>query len=163
DARALVQEGFRAVKVRIARERIDEGVEVVRAMREAVGDRLEIIVDLNQWWRMPGDIEPGLSPADARRAGARLRARDVRLVERPRDLDVLWLAEPLAGEDRAGMRPLREQTGVRIAGGEMARSFEELRLALEADALDVYQPDVVLALGISGVRTLAELALRGNR
>jgi len=61
------------------------------------------------------------------------------------------------------MRSLREQTGVRIAGGEMARSFEELRLALEADALDVYQPDVVLALGISGVRTLAELALRRNR
>jgi L-alanine-DL-glutamate epimerase-like enolase superfamily enzyme len=61
------------------------------------------------------------------------------------------------------MRSLREQTGVRIAGGEMARSFDELWLALEADALDVYQPDVVLALGISGVRTLAELALRRNR
>jgi L-alanine-DL-glutamate epimerase-like enolase superfamily enzyme len=52
---------------------------------------------------------------------------------------------------------------VRIGGGEMARSFDELSLALRADALDVYQPDVVLALGISGVRTLAELALRRNR
>ena len=61
------------------------------------------------------------------------------------------------------MRLLREQTGVRIAGGEMARTFEELRAVLEADALDVYQPDVVLALGISGARTLAELALRRNR
>jgi D-galactarolactone cycloisomerase len=38
-----------------------------------------------------------------------------------------------------------------------------LRLCLEQDTLDVYQPDVVLALGISGVRTLAELALRRNR
>ena len=45
----------------------------------------------------------------------------------------------------------------------MARTFEELRLALDADALDVYQPDVVLSLGISGARTLAELALRRNR
>src|SRR4051794_12492790 len=34
DAAALVQEGFRAVKVRIARERIDEGIAVVRAIRE---------------------------------------------------------------------------------------------------------------------------------
>jgi L-alanine-DL-glutamate epimerase-like enolase superfamily enzyme len=71
--------------------------------------------------------------------------------------------EPLAGEDRSGMRLLRETTGVRIGGGEMARTFDELRLALESDALDVYQPDVVLALGISSVRTLAELALRHNR
>ena len=31
------------------------------------------------------------------------------------------------------------------------------------DALDVFQPDVVLALGISGARTLADLALRRNR
>jgi L-alanine-DL-glutamate epimerase-like enolase superfamily enzyme len=34
---------------------------------------------------------------------------------------------------------------------------------LDEDALDVFQPDVVLALGISGARTLAELALRRNR
>jgi L-alanine-DL-glutamate epimerase-like enolase superfamily enzyme len=61
------------------------------------------------------------------------------------------------------MRMLRERTGVRIAGGEMARTFEELGRALEVDALDVYQPDVVLALGISGARTLADLALRRNR
>ena len=45
----------------------------------------------------------------------------------------------------------------------MARTFEELRLALDADALDVYQPDVVLALGVSGARTLGALALRRNR
>ena len=86
-----------------------------------------------------------------------------RIVERLREYGVLWVEEPLPGEDVGGMRTLREHTGVRIGGGEMARTFEELRLALEADALDVYQPDVVLALGISGARTLAELALRRNR
>jgi L-alanine-DL-glutamate epimerase-like enolase superfamily enzyme len=101
---------------------------------------------------MAGDIEPGLGPVDARR-----------VVERLREYGVLWVEEPLAGDDRAGMRMLREHTGVRIGGGEMARTFEELRLALDADSLDVYQADVVLALGISGARTLADLALRRNR
>lgn len=152
DAQELVRHGFRAVKVRIARERLGEGIAVVAAVRAAVGDALEILVDLNQWWRMAGDIERGLGPVDARHVVEALRAEGV-----------LWVEEPLAGEDRSGMRALRESTGVRIAGGEMARTFEELRLALEDDALDVYQPDVVLALGISGVRTLAELALRRNR
>ena len=45
----------------------------------------------------------------------------------------------------------------------MARTFSELLVALDGDALDVFQPDVVLALGVSGARTLAELALRRNR
>jgi L-alanine-DL-glutamate epimerase-like enolase superfamily enzyme len=45
----------------------------------------------------------------------------------------------------------------------MARTFEDLLAVLEADALDVYQPDVMLALGISSARTFAELALRRNR
>jgi L-alanine-DL-glutamate epimerase-like enolase superfamily enzyme len=152
DARGLVERGFRAVKVRIARDRIDDGVGVVGAIRDAVGDALEILVDLNQWWRMAGDIERGLGPVDARRVIDRLRGHGV-----------LWVEEPLAGEDRSGMRSLREHTGVRIAGGEMAATFDELRLALHDDSLDVYQPDVVLALGISGARTLADLALRQNR
>ncbi len=152
DALALLEEGFGAVKIRIAPDRADEGIGVVAAVRDAVGDRLEMMVDLNQWWRMAGDIDPRLGPAGARDT-----------IERLRSYGVLWVEEPLPGEDLAGMRLLREQTGVRIAGGEMARTFEELRLALDADALDVYQPDVVLALGISGARTLAELALRRNR
>ena len=152
DARALLEAGFRAVKIRIDRHQIDAGVAVVAAVRAAVDDRLQIIVDLNQWWRMAGDIERGLGPSDARH-----------VIERLREHEPLWVEEPLAGEDLPGMHHLRTSTGVRIGGGEMARTFEELRLALEADALDVYQPDVVLALGISGVRTLAELALRRNR
>lgn len=152
DAHALVGAGFRAVKVRIARDRIAEGIAVVASIREAVGDELQIMVDLNQWWRMPGDIEPGLGPQAARR-----------VVEELAEHGVLWVEEPLAGEDLTGMRMLRHQTGVRIGGGEMARGFHELRSALQADALDVLQPDVVLALGISGVRTLADLALRANR
>jgi L-alanine-DL-glutamate epimerase-like enolase superfamily enzyme len=152
DAEALVEQRFHGVKIRIVPERLDDGLAVVAAVRGAIGDRLAIIVDFNQWWRMPGDLERRLDPAGARRA-----------VERLREHDVLWVEEPLPGEDRAGMRMLREATGVRIGGGEMARSVEDLRLALDGDALDVYQPDAVLALGISSARTFAELALRSGR
>jgi L-alanine-DL-glutamate epimerase-like enolase superfamily enzyme len=152
DSQVLVERGVRAVKIRIARHEVEEGLAVVEAIRAAVGERLAIIVDLNQWWRMPGDIEPGLGPADARR-----------LIERLREHGLLWVEEPLPGDDLAGMQMLRRSTGARIGGGEMARSFDELRRALDVDALDVYQPDVVLALGISGARVLAELALRRNR
>jgi len=152
DAGALVAQGFKAVKVRIARDRIPGGIAVVAAIRDAIGDALEIMVDLNQWWRMSGDIAPGLDPPAARR-----------VIDELSEHRVLWVEEPLAGSDLEGMRMLRGATGMRIAGGEMAQSFDELRRALERDALDVVQPDVVLALGIVGTRTIADLALRRNR
>ena len=125
----------------------------VVATRDAVGDSMAIMVDINQGWRMAGDTSRSLDPVAAREVAARLAA-----------LDVLWLEEPLAGTDLAGLAALRGSApGIRIAGGEMTRTFAELLAAIEADAFDVYQPDVVLAAGMSRTRTLAELALARNR
>jgi L-alanine-DL-glutamate epimerase-like enolase superfamily enzyme len=149
---AAMRAGFRAVKLRIARHDVASGLAAVRAARAAAGDDLQIMVDLNQWWRMPGDISAALDLASVRRLAAELAG-----------LGVLWLEEPLPAGDLAGMRALREQTGIRVAGGEMARTMPELLDALAADALDVYQPDVVLAVGMLRARTLAELALLRHR
>jgi L-alanine-DL-glutamate epimerase-like enolase superfamily enzyme len=145
---AAREAGFRAVKIRISRADVASGVAAVRAARQAVGDSVEIMVDLNQWWRMPGDISPALDVASVRRLAGELR-----------DLGVLWLEEPLPGGDLAGMRMLREQTGIRVAGGEMARGPAELLEAISAGALDVVQPDAVLAVGMLRARTIAELTM----
>jgi D-galactarolactone cycloisomerase len=149
---AARQAGFRAVKIRIGREDIAGGLAVVRAARLAAGDDLQIMVDLNQWWRMAGDISPALDVAAVRRVAAELAG-----------LGVCWLEEPLPAADLAGMRTLREQVGIRVAGGEMARTAAELLAALDAGALDVLQPDVVLAVGMLRARTVAELALLRGR
>jgi L-alanine-DL-glutamate epimerase-like enolase superfamily enzyme len=77
------------------------------------------------------------------------------------DLGVFWLEEPLPAGDLDGMRALRRQ--IRVAGGEMARTPAELLAALDAGALDVLQPDVVLSVGMLRARTIAELALLRNR
>ena len=82
-----------------------------------------------------------------------------RLAAQLRELGVFWLEEPLPQGHLDGMRMLREQAGIRVAGGEMARTPGELLDALEAGALDVVQPDVVLAVGMLRARTVAECAL----
>lgn len=151
-ALALQAEGFRALKIRIHPDRLRDGIDGIRAVRRAVGSSMDIMVDLNQGWRMAGDITPSLDIAHVRRVAEELR-----------ELDVLWLEEPLAGNDLRGLAALRSATGVRVAGGEMTRTPEELLAYLEADALDVYQPDVVLSGGMSRVRLIAELALTRNR
>lgn len=148
----LREEGFRALKIRFVRDQLEEGLDAVRAVREAVGDSMQIMVDMNQAWRMAGDIAPALDPASVRRTVSRLN-----------ELGVLWVEEPLQGGDVAGLARLRAETGARIAGGEMTRTVSELLSYLDADSLDVYQPDVVLAVGMSRARLIADLALLKNR
>ena len=148
----LREEGFKALKLRIDRTRLDEGLAAVEAVREAVADSMEIMVDLNQGWRMPGDIGPALDFATVASTAARLR-----------ELDVFWLEEPLPREDVSGYASLRQESGVRIAGGEMARTTRELEAFEAADALDVYQPDAVLSVGLLRERELAErVTARGH-
>jgi D-galactarolactone cycloisomerase len=149
----LREEGFRAMKLRVDPRRLDDGLAAVAATRAAVGDSMALMVDLNQGWRMPGDTSPALDPVAARNVAIQLAS-----------YDVLWLEEPLAGSDLRGLAALRASApGIRIAGGEMTRTFAEALAALDADAFDVYQPDVVLAGGMLRTRTLAELALARNR
>jgi D-galactarolactone cycloisomerase len=150
-ALTLRDEGFKALKIRIDRTRVEEGVAAVVAVREAVGDTMGIMVDLNQGWRMPGDLSPALE-RDAVRAVA----------ERLRDLDVVWLEEPLPREDVEGYAGLRD-LGIRVAGGEMARTTAELEAFEASDALDVYQPDAVLAVGLLRAKELALRVLERGR
>ena len=152
-AQRVAAEGFRAMKIRIDRDRVDEGVATVAAVREALGGDYPIMVDLNQSWRMAGDTAPATDLADTRR-----------LVRRLAELDVFWVEEPLPYADVEGFRTLRaENPGLRIAAGEMQDSVPELLEHLERDVLDVYQMDVVLAVGMSRARTLAEVAALRHR
>jgi D-galactarolactone cycloisomerase len=147
-ALALQEEGFRALKLRIEAERLAEGLECTAAVRERVGAHVEIVVDLNQGWRMPGDESPRLPYGTVLELAGRLE-----------ELGVRWLEEPLPGEAVAELARLRRECGVPLAGGEMARTTALLDAYVDADALDVYQPDAVLAVGVLRARDLARRVL----
>lgn len=149
---AIRERGFRAAKIRIPADRADEGIATLHAVRDAVGPDFDLMVDLNQSWRMPGDVRAALDPAEVRRIATALA-----------EVGVYWLEEPLPLDDVAGLRSVRQATGVRVAGGEMVRTFPELLDLVIADALDVYQPDVVLAAGMLRSRTIAEVVFSRNR
>ncbi|MGW2556451.1 hypothetical protein [Streptomyces sp. NPDC001635] len=67
---ATVECSLRAMKIRISRNRLDEGITAVQATCEAVGDGIDLRVNLNQMWRMSGNIEPALNLASARKLAA---------------------------------------------------------------------------------------------
>ncbi len=151
-ALACRDRGFKAIKLRVDPWRFEEGVEAVEAVRDAVGRSMDVMVDINQAWRMAGDARRSIDPAAAREIAGRLR-----------ELDVLWLEEPLPLTDVQGLGSLRASGSPRVAGGEMVRTPEELLRLLREDALDVYQPDVVLSVGMMRCRMIAELALASGR
>lgn len=144
---ALRERGIRAVKLRFHHADWPEDVEMVRRVRDAVGADVELLVDANHGWRMPGDRTARWDVATA--------AQCARALE---PLGVYWLEEPLRANDIAGYARLRELTSLRLAAGEMVRSAAEARDLVLAGGIDVVQTDAVLAGGIGGCRRIAALA-----
>jgi L-alanine-DL-glutamate epimerase-like enolase superfamily enzyme len=119
----------------------------IEAVRRAVGDRLQLMVDANQGWRMPWDDRAPWQLKDALLVAHALA-----------ELEVYWLEEPLNRSDFDGMAELRRQARVRIAGGEMARELHDLAQLIDRSCLDVLQPDAVLVGGITGLARIGRLA-----
>ncbi len=143
-ARQAIALGFPALKVRFGRPSLDEDLAVISAVRDAVGDQLELMVDCNQGWRMAWDTQRPWDVDHATVVAQRLEAESV-----------YWMEEPLHRGDYDGMSELRQRVNIRIAGGELTREPYEFRELLTRGCFDVFQPDCVCSMGISGLRHLA--------
>ncbi len=150
-AERYLARGFPALKLRFHRGDWRDDVKALEAVRARVGNRLELMVDCNQGWRLPWDTEAPWTLKDA--------VTVARELER---LGVYWMEEPLHRGDYDGMRALRESVDVRIAGGEMTRQAHELRELITRGCLDVLQPDAALVGGITGLRRTAIMAQEHN-
>ncbi len=146
-AEMLAERGFPAMKIRFHRPHWRDDLAVVEHVRHRIGDRMALMVDCNQGWRMPWDTA---TPWTLKEAVTVARALET--------LGVFWMEEPLHRGDFAGMAELRRITRLRIAGGEMAREMHDLRELVTRGCLDVVQPDATLIGGITGLARLARLA-----
>jgi L-alanine-DL-glutamate epimerase-like enolase superfamily enzyme len=140
---ALRDAGVRATKIRLHSHDWRLDLPVIEAVRERVPE-LEVMVDANQGWRMPGDLTPRWDVDTAMEFAAELSR-----------LGVYWLEEPLPTEDLEGYAALAAAGRVRIAAGEFVRSSAEARALVDRGGVDVVQPDVVLVGGMTGARGIA--------
>ena len=149
--RALRDAGIGATKIRLHSQdwRID--LPVIEAVRDQVPE-LEVMVDANQGWRMPGDLTPRWDVETA-----------IAFAQELERLGVFWLEEPLPTDDLDGYAKLARATGMRIAAGEFVRTAAEARGLVRGGEVDVVQTDVVLSGGIGGARRLAAIAEQEGR
>ncbi|MFE7583721.1 mandelate racemase/muconate lactonizing enzyme family protein [Streptomyces gardneri] len=135
-ALGFVADGFKALKVKIGRgERTDRAH--LTAVREAVGEDVEILTDVNCAY----DLD------QATRVGGVLR-----------DLGISWYEEPLQVDDLANLGELRRRTGLTIVNGETHFTRFDLRESLLNRAIDVFMPNVARCGGITEATRLAALA-----
>jgi mandelate racemase len=132
-----IERGFKGVKAKIGYSTVREDVEVIRAVRKAVGDRIAIMVDYNQC----------LTPVEA--------------VERIRVLDgegLTWVEEPTLAHDYSGHATIAREVTTPIQCGENWWGILDLRHALAANASDYIMPDVMKIGGVTGWLRAAALA-----
>ncbi len=72
--------------------------------------------------------------------------------------NIYWLEEPLHPDDWEGYRELCDRSPIRIAAGEQLATLGEFRQLLEGSHVDVFQPDVARAGGITEVMRISAYA-----
>jgi mandelate racemase len=137
EAQALVAEGFGAIKIRLGYPSLAHDLEVVRAVRGAVGDGVELMSDYNQ----------SLSVAEALQRCDALAAEGLR-----------WIEEPTLADDFDGHARIRAKSRVPIQMGENWWGPHEMARCLAAGGSDLVMPDAMKIGGVSGWLHAAALA-----
>jgi galactonate dehydratase len=134
-ALSLKDRGFTAIKC----GGVSNPIRKVAALREAVGDAMDIAVDLHG--------PPWLTPADA-----------VQVCKALEPYRMMWVEDPIAPENLDGFRRIRDHSSVTLAAGERQATIFGERELITHGLVDVIQPDTGRAGGITQMKKIAAIA-----
>ena len=136
EAAGYVADGFKAVKLKVGFG-VEEDAAVTRAVRQAIGAGVALMVDANHAYDAVAAIRLG------------------RMIE-PHDIG--WFEEPVPPEDVAGYSAVKAALSIPIAGGECEFTRFGFRDLLVSRAVDIIQPDTCAAGGLSECKKIADMA-----
>lgn len=140
-------EGVRAIKLRLHRQNYKDDLNVVKTVRDSVGNDMVIMVDANQ-----NNYSPGYNYWSRRTAMWMAKKLDA--------LDVYYLEDPLPLSDVEGLKQLADAVDMYISGGEQAQDVTQFASLLFSGALDIVEPDVTMGarIGLTGSKKVAHIA-----
>lgn len=145
-----VKQGYKAVKYGwgTTRERAfgmdpDKDEEMIRTIREVLGPQIQIMVDVGRF--------VNLTPAQA-----------IKLAKRLEKYNIFWLEEPLPPEDVIGYKLLSNAVDVYIAAGESEYNIQGFKEYITRRAVDIIQPDVTKAGGLTVATRIVDLCESWN-
>lgn len=140
EAEQHLSAGFGAMKLKVGFG-VEEDIEYVRAIREAVGPEARLMMDANCAYDAPAARRILLGCQDAR---------------------VHFFEEPLAPEDLEGYKGLRHLTATHLAAGENLFGKTGFRRWISEGALDILQPDLCSSGGFTECKKIAAIAQAWN-
>jgi len=136
EAHTRVADGFGAIKLKLGFG-LDEDIRLCTEVRRAIGDGIRIMVDANHAY-------------DATAA--------IRLGRHIEPLDIAWFEEPVPPEDHGGYREVKAALDIPVAGGEAEFTRWGFRPLVTERLVDILQPDICAAGGISETKKIADMA-----
>jgi len=138
ECEGYVQQGYRAIKLKVGGAPVEEDVERVRAVRQAVGPNIDLMLDVNQAWDLHTAIQASHQMAP---------------------LAITWLEEPLRWyDDVSFLARLKKDCPIPLASGEHEETRYGARRLMETGAIDFLQFDCHARTGMSEWRRLAGMA-----
>jgi D-galactarolactone cycloisomerase len=135
EAQAHVERGYRALKLRIG-DRVDRDAARIEFVRSGLGDDVGLLSDANTAYRLD----------DVRRIAPVLE-----------DAGIEWLEEPFSPYDDHAYAQAAQLTHVPIAAGENHYTRFEFQRLLDQGAVQVLQPDISKAGGITEIMRIAAM------
>jgi L-alanine-DL-glutamate epimerase-like enolase superfamily enzyme len=134
----LAAQGHRAFKAKIGALDIEQDMQRLRLVREAIGADAELMIDVNCGWDLPTALAA---------------------VKRLPEVNPRWLEEPLHWyDDRRLLKLLAQKTDIPLSAGESESSAHGCRALLEEQAIQILQFDCTRMGGFTMGRKLAALA-----
>jgi mandelate racemase len=137
EAEALLERGFRAVKLRLGRPTAEQDLAVVRAVRHRLPDNVALMVDYNQ----------ALTVTEAIRRGQALDGEGL-----------FWIEEPTRHDDYAGCARIAAALATPVQIGENFAGPPAMAAAIADGACDYVMPDLERIGGITGWQRAAAIA-----
>ena len=142
EARLYLSQGFTMMKLRLGwgprdgRAGMQRNLDLVRTLRETVGNEVDIMADVYMGWNLEyaKQMLPRLAPYQLR-----------------------WLEEPLLPDDIAGYAELKAMGHVPISGGEHEFTVSGFRQLIDARAIDFAQFDTNRVGGVTAAKKITDL------
>lgn len=137
EAQDFIDQGFRSMKIRVGKPKWQEDIARVKAVRETIGEDIELLSDANQ----------ALNTKQAIKLGRELEA-----------FDVAWFEEPVSAQNLSGHAEIRDKLDINIASGETEYTRYGMKAMLDIKACDILMPDLQRMGGLSEMRKVAALS-----
>jgi L-alanine-DL-glutamate epimerase-like enolase superfamily enzyme len=134
-ALSSIAKGYKAVKLHL-RENMEGTIEIVSEVRKAIGDDIDLMLDVHMMF----------NTHEAIRLGRQLEK-----------FNVYWLEAPSDPNDIPGQIKICQALDIPIANGEWTRTKFEMREIFEKRAYDISMPDIART-GLTGAKQIASIA-----